>query len=87
MRSTSLPLVALPSVLQIYRLIGLVVTDPLADTVGCTRDLPLLQKLGINTIRAYSVDSSLNHDSCMSAFSAAGIYTMYAIGLFATVQN
>lgn len=51
--------------------------DNLADAAGCARDLPNLQKLGINAIRAYSVDSSLNHDSCMSALSGAGIYVMY----------
>ncbi|KAJ6604249.1 1,3-beta-glucanosyltransferase [Mycena vulgaris] len=56
-------------------------TDPLADDAGCARDLPFLQKLGINTIRAYSVDSSLNHDSCMNAFSAAGIYAIIDLAL------
>ena len=51
-------------------------TDPLADDAGCARDLPFLQQLGINVIRAYSVDSTLNHDSCMSALSGANIYAM-----------
>lgn len=50
--------------------------DPLADSSGCSRDLPFLQQLGINAVRVYSVNSSLNHDSCMSAFSGANIYTM-----------
>ncbi len=45
---------------------------------ACKRDLPFLTQLGVNTIRVYSVDSTLNHDACMSALSAAGIYTMYA---------
>ena len=27
--------------------------DPLADSAGCQRDLPLLQQLGVNTRRVY----------------------------------
>ncbi|KAJ7691031.1 glycoside hydrolase family 72 protein [Mycena rosella] len=55
--------------------------DNLADDAGCTRDLPNLKTLGINTIRAYSVDSTLNHDSCMKALSAAGIYVIMDLTL------
>jgi len=43
--------------------------DPLADSAGCNRDLPLLQQLGINTVRVYSVNASLNHDSCVQSFA------------------
>lgn len=51
-------------------------TDPLAFGDACNRDVPFLKELGVNTVRVYSVDSSLNHDACMSALSGAGIYTM-----------
>jgi len=56
-------------------------TDPLSIADACRRDLPFLQDLGVNTIRVYSVDSSLNHDDCMKAFSDAGIYTIIDLSL------
>ncbi|KAJ9632151.1 1,3-beta-glucanosyltransferase [Taxawa tesnikishii (nom. ined.)] len=49
-------------------------TDPLSDESTCTRDIAEFKKLGINTIRVYTVDNSANHDTCMSALAAAGIY-------------
>ena len=50
------------------------VTDPIADEAGCNRDIPEFQKLGINTVRVYTVDNTANHDACMSALAKAGIY-------------
>lgn len=55
--------------------------DSLADGTACSRDLPFLQQLGVNAIRAYSVDSNQNHDACMQAFSNAGIYTIIDLSL------
>lgn len=48
--------------------------DPIADVAGCKRDIEYFKKLGINTIRVYTVDNSANHDECMAALSDAGIY-------------
>ncbi|KAJ3551455.1 hypothetical protein NP233_g13079 [Leucocoprinus birnbaumii] len=55
--------------------------DPLSLPDACKRDIPFLQQLTVNTIRVYSVNSSLNHDDCMSAFSNAGIYTIIDLSL------
>ncbi|KAJ7053595.1 1,3-beta-glucanosyltransferase [Mycena amicta] len=56
-------------------------TDILADPAGCTRDLPMFQQLGINTIRTYSVNSSLDHDGCMETLENAGIYLVLDLAL------
>jgi len=50
------------------------VADPIADAKGCARDIDYFKKLGINTIRVYTVDNSADHDECMSALADAGIY-------------
>ncbi|KAJ1310264.1 hypothetical protein OPQ81_007006 [Rhizoctonia solani] len=55
--------------------------DPLAMPDACKRDIPYLQRLTVNAIRVYSVNSSLNHDECMAALDAAGIYTMIDLSL------
>ncbi|KAK9321919.1 Glucanosyltransferase-domain-containing protein [Lipomyces orientalis] len=48
--------------------------DPLSDADVCARDIYLLQNLGVNTVRIYSVDPTLNHDECMTLLASAGIY-------------
>jgi len=50
--------------------------DPFSNLADCQRDVYLLQQLGINTIRTYAVNTTLNHDECMSLFAAAGIYVV-----------
>ena len=50
--------------------------DPLADPSVCERDITKFAELGLNTIRVYSVDNSKNHDQCMNALAAAGIYVV-----------
>jgi hypothetical protein len=48
--------------------------DPIADSAGCKRDIAEFKKLGINTVRVYTIDNSANHDECMNALADAGIY-------------
>ncbi|KAF1362904.1 hypothetical protein EJ07DRAFT_174482 [Lizonia empirigonia] len=48
--------------------------DALTNADVCLRDAVVMQKLGVNTIRVYNVDPTLDHSECMSIFNAAGIY-------------
>ncbi|CEJ57973.1 Putative 1,3-beta-glucanosyltransferase Gel2 [Penicillium brasilianum] len=48
--------------------------DPLSDGDVCLRDAALMQRLGINTIRVYNLEPTLDHNKCASIFNAAGIY-------------
>lgn len=50
--------------------------DPLSSPQNCTRDIPYLRQLGVNAVRVYSVHPNENHDACMAALDAAGIYVM-----------
>lgn len=51
-------------------------SDPLSDSSACLRDAALMQALGVNAIRVYSVDPTINHDLCASIFNAVGIYML-----------
>jgi len=48
----------------------------LSNGTICLRDAALMQQLGINTIRVYNLDSTVNHDECASIFNAVGIYML-----------
>lgn len=48
--------------------------DPLIDIPALTRDIENFKKLGINTIRVYTVDNSVSHDAGMKLLADAGIY-------------
>jgi len=48
--------------------------DPIADVAGCKRDVAEFQRLGINTVRVYTVDNTADHDECMGMLAQAGIY-------------
>ncbi|KAL2176973.1 glycoside hydrolase family 72 protein [Thermothelomyces heterothallicus CBS 202.75] len=50
--------------------------DPLADPDICLKDIAKFKKLGVNVIRVYSTDNSLDHDECMNALADAGIYVV-----------
>lgn len=50
--------------------------DPLSDGEVCLRDAALLQRLGVNTVRIYNLDPTLNHDLCASIFNGVGIYML-----------
>lgn len=50
--------------------------DPLANAAGCARDIPFFTQLGVNVIRVYQVNASLDHSSCMNALDSAGIYVL-----------
>ncbi|KAG4413943.1 hypothetical protein IFR04_012910 [Cadophora malorum] len=48
--------------------------DPLINIPNLTRDVANFKKLGINTIRVYTVDNSASHDEGMKLLADAGIY-------------
>jgi len=51
-------------------------SDPLSNATSCLRDAALMQQLGVNTIRSYNLDPTLNHDECASIFNDVGIYML-----------
>ncbi|KAB8230480.1 putative 1,3-beta-glucanosyltransferase [Aspergillus alliaceus] len=62
----------------------LIPEDPLVDTAQCKRDVARMAELGTNAIRVYHVDPKANHDGCMEALAAAGIYLFVDLDTFDT---
>jgi hypothetical protein len=58
--------------------------DVLGDATICERDFAVMQQLGVNTVRVYSIDNSVNHDACMALMQKAGIYLVLDLN---TPQN
>ena len=52
------------------------ITDPLADSSACKRDIAQLKKLQTNTIRVYAIDPKKDHEDCMAQLADAGIYVV-----------
>jgi hypothetical protein len=50
--------------------------DPLSNEKLCKRDVPLLEELGVNTIRTYAIDPEADHSACMKLLDEAGIYVI-----------
>lgn len=50
--------------------------DVLADKATIDRDLPYLKQLGVNSIRVYQTDATLDHSYAMAQLEAAGIYVL-----------
>jgi len=48
--------------------------DPLGSSEVCKEVIPYFKQLGINTIRVYAVDNSVDHTDCMKQLADAGIY-------------
>jgi Glucanosyltransferase len=53
-----------------------VAIDPLEDGRSCTRNIPYLLSLGINTLVIGSPRAGANHDNCMRQLQDAGIYVI-----------
>ncbi|KAL8765483.1 MAG: hypothetical protein Q9209_007454 [Squamulea sp. 1 TL-2023] len=49
-------------------------TSAFAGALAPRATLPKVTKLGINTVRIYTIDNSKNHDECMKELADAGIY-------------
>jgi hypothetical protein len=55
---------------------SLTTTNNLVNGTQCRIDAEAIAKLGANVVRVYTVEPTLNHDECMTAFDEKGIYLM-----------
>ncbi|KAJ4518998.1 hypothetical protein HRR86_003306 [Exophiala dermatitidis] len=62
----------------------LIEDDPLVNATQCKLDATVMQQLGANAIRVYHVDPSADHQGCMNAFAAVGIYVFVDMDSFKT---
>ncbi|KAK9493242.1 Glucanosyltransferase-domain-containing protein [Lipomyces doorenjongii] len=51
-------------------------SDPLMDYNVCSRDVPYIKALGMNTVRVYHVDNAADHSACMQLLQDNGIYLL-----------
>src|SRR5690606_30265303 len=57
--------------------------DPLSNVDICSRDIPYMKELGLNTIRVYTIDNSKDHSECMKLLDEAGIYLILDVNVCA----
>jgi 1,3-beta-glucanosyltransferase GAS1 len=53
--------------------------DLLISEEDCSRDIPYLQALGINTLVVYAMNAFRNHTACMNLLADAGIYVLFIL--------
>lgn len=53
--------------------------DLFTDPDQCTRDIHLMVALGINLVRVYDIESTVDHAPCMTLFQQAQIYVIVSL--------
>jgi 1,3-beta-glucanosyltransferase GAS1 len=55
---------------------SLSISDLLAGEFICNRDIPYIQRLGVNTLVVDVINPNLDHSPCMRRLAGAGIYIL-----------